>query len=191
MKFIFCIIALLVQPVFSYVVYRKQDKRQAALQMPLLGMSALYLIIQFFVFFKYCIKFPKALQGYSYLIQGGILLIFLLVEFAFLYASRYINTIEKQEQDSIRDFKDILQALEVKRVLIKDAERAELLNGIYDKMRYADAVSSSSVAVENKALMELVQHLSTNIELSDFEERCTQILELLEVRNIKLQKVRG
>lgn len=32
MKYIFCIIALLIQPVFSWYVYHKQDKKKAALR---------------------------------------------------------------------------------------------------------------------------------------------------------------
>ena len=39
MKYIFCIIALLIQPVFSWYVYHKQDKKKAALKMPMLYYS--------------------------------------------------------------------------------------------------------------------------------------------------------
>lgn len=191
MKFIFCIVALLIQPFFCYLVYKKQDKRQAALNMPMLYWSGAYLVVQIYVFFKYCLKFPEEYQMYSYLLQSGILVVFLILECAFFFSNRYINAIEKKEQDSIQDFKQILQELEVKKVLVKDAEKADLLNQIYDKMRYADPVSSPDVATENRALMELVQQLNDRTEMKEFEEQCTQILNLLEVRKIKNTKVKG
>lgn len=191
MKFIFCITALLIQPLFCYLVYKKQDKRQAALKMPMLYWSGAYLAVQMYVFFKYCLKFPEQYQMYSYLLQGGILAVFLLLEGAFFFSNRYINKVEKKEQDSIQDFRQILQELEVKKVLVKDAEKSNLLDKVYDKMRYADPVSSSNVAAENKALLELVQQLNDGTEISKFEEQCNQILDLLEVRKIKNMKERG
>ena len=44
MKYIFCIIALLIQPVFSWYVYHKQDKKKAALKMPMLYYSVAYMV---------------------------------------------------------------------------------------------------------------------------------------------------
>ena len=46
MKYIFCIIALLIQPVFSWYVYHKQDKKKAALKMPMLYYSVAYMVVQ-------------------------------------------------------------------------------------------------------------------------------------------------
>lgn len=59
MKYIFCIIALLIQPVFSWYVYHKQDKKKAALKMPMLYYSVAYMVVQLYVFFKFCSKFQK------------------------------------------------------------------------------------------------------------------------------------
>ena len=59
MKYIFCIIALLIQPVFSWYVYHKQDKKKAALKMPMLYYSVAYMVVQLYVFFKFCLKFPE------------------------------------------------------------------------------------------------------------------------------------
>ena len=59
MKYIFCIIALLIQPVFSWYVYHKQDKKKAALKMPMLYYSVAYMVVQLYVFFKFCSKFPE------------------------------------------------------------------------------------------------------------------------------------
>lgn len=191
MKYLFCIIALLIQPFFSWYVYRKQDKRQAALKMPMIYWSGTYLMIQFWVFFKFCRKIPESYQMYSFLIQGAILVVFLLIEYSLLFSNRYINDVEKKEQDSIRDFRQILQELEVKKILIKDAEKVILLDKVYDKMRYADPVSSPNIAVENRALLDLVQQLNDGTEMPEFEKQCNQILDLLEVRRIKNTKERG
>lgn len=36
-RYIFCVIAVLVQPLFVWYVYHKQDKREAALKIPMIG----------------------------------------------------------------------------------------------------------------------------------------------------------
>ena len=66
MKFIFCIIAILIQPFFAFLVYRKQEKQKAALKMPLLYLSVLYLVIQIVVFLKVCIKIPDDYEIFLY-----------------------------------------------------------------------------------------------------------------------------
>ena len=45
-RYIFCVIAVLVQPLFVWYVYHKQDKREAALKIPMIGCSVLYLVVQ-------------------------------------------------------------------------------------------------------------------------------------------------
>lgn len=69
-KYIFCLIAILMQPIFAFLVFHKQEKQKAALKMPLVYLSGVYLVIQIFVFFKVCLKIPKDYQVYSYLLQG-------------------------------------------------------------------------------------------------------------------------
>jgi len=34
-KYIFCLIAILMQPIFAFLVFHKQEKQKAALKMPL------------------------------------------------------------------------------------------------------------------------------------------------------------
>lgn len=58
-KYIFCLIAILMQPIFAFLVFHKQEKQKAALKMPLVYLSGVYLVIQIFVFFKVCLKIPK------------------------------------------------------------------------------------------------------------------------------------
>lgn len=59
MKYIFCIIALLIQPVFSWYVYHKQDKKKAALKMPMLYYSVAYMVVQLYVFLNSVQNFQK------------------------------------------------------------------------------------------------------------------------------------
>lgn len=59
MKYIFCIIALLIQPVFSWYVYHKQDKKKAALKMPMLYYSVAYMVVQLYVFLNSVQSFQK------------------------------------------------------------------------------------------------------------------------------------
>ena len=69
-RYIFCVIAVLVQPLFVWYVYHKQDKREAALKIPMIGCSVLYLVVQVYAFFKLCIKIPGKYGIFSYLIYS-------------------------------------------------------------------------------------------------------------------------
>lgn len=105
MKHIFCIIALLIQPVFSWYVYHKQDKKKAALKMPMLYYSVAYMVVQLYVFFKFCSKFPERYSIYSYLIQAAILLGFVIFEIILWGSNKYIEDVDNKEKQSIQDFK--------------------------------------------------------------------------------------
>lgn len=69
-RYIFCVIAVLVQPLFVWYVYHKQDKREAALKIPMIGCSVLYLVVQVYAFFKLCIKIPGKIR-YIFLSDSG------------------------------------------------------------------------------------------------------------------------
>jgi hypothetical protein len=191
MKYIFCIIAVIIQPFFSWYVYHKQDKRQAALKMPLLYYSVAYLIVQFYVFFKFCLKIPEDYQMYSYLIQAAILAVFIILEFALFGSNRYIQDVDNREQASIRDFKGLIQELEICGVGVTDPVNQQQLRALLDKMRYSDPVSSSAVEQENNNIHELIGQLSTITEHSEFAGKCNEISKQLDIRKIKNVKERG
>lgn len=191
MKYIFCIIALLIQPVFSWYVYHKQDKRQAALKMPMVYFSAVYLVAQMYVFFKFCSKIPENYQIYSYLIQGAILAAFLLLEIFLFAGNQYINRIQEQEQESIRDFKSLIKELEICRLDVADAENQKCIEKVYEKMRYSDPVSSKDVAAENCKIHELIMELSEITEQEEFSKKCREIEKWIEIRKIKNTKEQG
>lgn len=113
MKYIFCIIALLIQPVFSWYVYHKQDKKKAALKMPMLYYSVAYMVVQLYVFFKFCSKFPERYSIYSYLIQAAILVGFGIFEMILWGNNQYIEDVDNKEKQSIQDFKELIKTLEI------------------------------------------------------------------------------
>lgn len=117
-KYIFCLIAILMQPIFAFLVFHKQEKQKAALKMPLVYLSGVYLVIQIFVFFKVCLKIPKDYQVYSYLLQGVILAVFIIIEIAMAASNKYIT----------KDMKKELDALRVKTELMLDFEEEEFEN---------------------------------------------------------------
>ena len=102
-RYIFCVIAVLVQPLFVWYVYHKQDKREAALKIPMIGCSVLYLVVQVYAFFKLCIKIPGKYGIFSYLIQAVILAVFIALELALSGSNKYIKRVQENEQNSIRD----------------------------------------------------------------------------------------
>ena len=109
LKYIFCLIAILIQPIFAFLVFHKQEKQKAALKMPLVYLSGVYLVIQIFVFFKVCLKIPEDYQVYSYLLQGVILAVFIIIEIAMAASNKYITKVQTQEQSSIEVFKGLIQ----------------------------------------------------------------------------------
>lgn len=191
MKYIFCILALLIQPVSAWCVYHKQDKREAALKMPMLFFSGVYLIIQMYVFVKFCMKFPEDYQIWSYLIQTAILVVFVILELALFGSNKYIKAVETREQDSIRDFKNLVTELEICRVDIEDTENINTLDLLLEKMRYSDPVSSPAVEQENNKIHELIAELSNITEHELFKWKCDEIAKQLEIRKIKNTKERG
>ena len=97
-RYIFCVIAVLVQPLFVWYVYHKQDKREAALKIPMIGCSVLYLVVQVYAFFKLCIKIPGKYGIFSYLIQAVILAVFIALELALSGSNKYIKKVQENEK---------------------------------------------------------------------------------------------
>lgn len=190
-RYLFCIIALLVQPVSAWYVYHKQDKRKAALKMPMLFFSTVYLVVQIFVFWKYCRLFPEEWKMYSYLIQAAILVIFIVIELALFGSNKYIEDVQQREQDSIRDFKGLIKELEICKVGVSDAENLKHIDKLLEIMRYSDPVSSQAVAQENQKIHELIEELSGITEQELFVRKCDEITKQLEIRKIKNVKEQG
>lgn len=191
MKYIFCILALLIQPVFTWYVFHKQDKKEAALKMPMLYYSGVYLVVQIFVFVKFCLKIPENYQMWSYLIQAAILVVFIILEMALFGSNKYIKDVETREQNSIRDFKSLVSELEICRVGVEDTENLKVLDSLVEKMRYSDPVSSPAVEQENNKIHELIKELSSITEHELFKKKCDEIGKQLEIRKIKNTKERG
>lgn len=133
-RYIFCVIAVLVQPLFVWYVYHKQDKREAALKIPMIGCSVLYLVVQVYAFFKLCIKIPGKYGIFSYLIQAVILAVFIALELALSGSNKYIKKVQENEQNSIRDFKNLIKELEICRLDISE-ENKKYIDKLYEKMR--------------------------------------------------------
>jgi len=191
MKYIFCIIALIVQPLSAWNVYHKQDKRKAALKMPMLYFSGVYLLIQFFVFIKFCMKIPESFEIFSYIIQAVILIVFVMLELSLFGSNQYIENIQQKEQSSIREFKGLIRELEICRLSVEDIVNQQHIDRLLEKMRYADPVSSPAVAYENEKIHELIEELSGITEQELFTRKCNEIAKQLEIRRIKNVKEQG
>ena len=191
-KLIFCIIALLIQPLFVYVVYlRKQKKSEAGLKMPLLYFSGAYLVVQLYVFFKYCLKLKGDLEIYSYLIQAGILIVFIILELFLILHNSHIKRIDKQEEESVADFKSLMEQLEIKKVMLDDAEKQKELSKVLETMQYQDPVSSKEVLEINRQIEVLISGITEEMEIDKVSSVCNKILKLIDVRKIKNTKERG
>ena len=184
MKYIFCIIALLVQPVFSWYVYHKQDKKKAALKMPMLYYSVAYMIVQLYVFFKFCSKFPERYSIYSYLIQAAILVGFGIFEMILWGNNQYIEDVDNKEKQSIQDFK----YLEICRVNVQDTANKTNIDKLYERMRYENPVSSPKAIEENLKIKGLIAELADITDNTLFEAKCKEIVKQLDIRKIKNTK---
>lgn len=191
MKYIFCILALIIQPAFVWYVYHKQDKRDAASKMPMIYFSGVYLAVQLYVFFKYCMKIPEDYQRYSYLIQGAILAVFIILELSLFGSNKYISDIQKKEQDSIGDFKNLIKELEICKLNVTEPNNMKCIDEIYEKMKYADPVSSVEVAQENEKIHQLIEELSDITDCKQFASKCKEIEKQLDIRALKNKKEQG
>lgn len=191
-KFIFCIIALSIQPLFVYMVYlREQKKNDAALKMPLLYFSGVYFVVQIYVFIKYCLKLKGDFEIYSYLIQAGILVVFIIMEILLVLHNRYIKRVDKQEGESVAEFKALIKQLEVKKMLFDNVEKQQEVNKVLEIMRYQDPVSCKDVVEINNQMGALINGITEEMDIEKVSSRCNKIIKLLDVRKIKNTKERG
>ena len=188
MKYIFCIIALLIQPVFSWYVYHKQDKKKAALKMPMLYYSVAYMVVQLYVFFKFCSKFPERYSIYSYLIQVAILLGFVIFVMVLWGSNKYIEDVDNKEKQSIQDFKELIKDLEICRVNVQDTANKANIDKFYERMRYENPVSSPKAIEENLRIKGLIAELADITDNTLFEAKCNEIVKQLDIRKIKNTK---
>ena len=173
-----------------WYVYHKQDKREVALKIPMIGCSVLYLVVQVYAFFKLCIKIPGKYGIFSYLIQAVILAVFIALELALSGSNKYIKRVQENEQNSIRDFKNLIKELEICRLDISE-ENKKYIDKLYEKMRYSNPVSSPEVSQENEKIHKLIAELPGITESSQFEAKCLEIEKQLDIRKIKNTKEQG
>lgn len=185
MKYIFCGIALLIQPIFAWYVYHRQDKTRAAMKMPMIYFSGVYLVAQFTVFWKICRRIPPDYEKYAYLIQGALLVGFIILQLVLFGSNKYIEDVEAREQESIREFKKLIENMEICNALIHNPDKKKCVEDLLEKMRYADPVSSEEVAEENEKICKLIAELSDEMEMDLFQNKCSEIEKQLEIRKIK------
>ncbi len=183
--YVFCVIALLIQPVIVWYVYHKQDKDKASLRVPMVAYSFAYIVIQFFVFWKYLRWFTGDRQPFAYIIQLGILIAFTALEIALLSSNRYAERVENERKESTDAFVRIRQMMEIEITKNTDPERKSMLNAISEQMRYESPVSNENVVEENQRLMTLIENISETSG-EEFEQRCEEIRQVIQQRKIKM-----
>lgn len=188
MKYLFCVIAILIQPILLYFVFKKQEKPKAALRMPYIYVSGLYLIIQFYTYFKFFRKLP---QDYAFLIQISILVGFLLVEAIILIGNHYIKRVDKDKKLKIEGIKNLIQNLEIKKMEFEDPEKLKHINEFLELLKYSDPVSMESDQRENMQLDEIIQKLDKNMTLEDIEKSCKKAIKIINARNLRIKNSKG
>ena len=96
----------------------------------------------------------------------------------------------ENEQNSIRDFKNLIKELEICRLDISE-ENKKYIDKLYEKMRYSNPVSSPEVSQENEKIHKLIAELPGITESSQFEAKCLEIEKQLDIRKIKNTKEQG
>lgn len=191
MKYIFCIIAILLQPIFILYGCHGEDKRLRALKMSMISLSVAYLVIQFYVFFKVCTKIYIFHRESFYAVQGAMLAVFFILEGIFFCMNQYIIRVQKREASCIVEYKAIIKRLEILMEQTDDFQNKECIQELYEKMKYEDPVSSEKVANENKKINELIAQLSEIEENALFAQKCKEIEKEVKVRNKKNLKEQG
>ncbi len=112
------------------------------------------------------------------------------LELALSGSNKYIKRVQENEQNSIRDFKNLIKEIEICRLDVSE-ENKKYIDKLYEKMRYSDPVSSPEVAQENEKIHELIAELTGITESSQFEAKCLEIEKQLDIRKIKNTKEQG
>lgn len=186
LKYAFCIIAVLVQVVAGFLILRERDKEKAALRMPMVYIGGVYLVIQFFVYFKYCRYLP---ERYAVLLQGALLVLFIIIEVGLSGSNSYIRRVDSQMKESTEGFREILQSLNIKRVEFNGLAAQGYLDALYEKMKFSDPTGGSETNREDKRLSELIRSMDTGMSVEKIKTRCAEAEKVLAIRNQK-NKVR-
>ncbi len=184
MKYIFCIIAVIMQIPFLYSVLRKQNKNISALRMPYVYLSVTYMALQFYIFFKYCLRLP--LQDAKF-IQMGILVVFILLEVLLFVGNKYIKRVDRTQRNSTAEFRNIIKELEMKRAEFDDPGKRACIDKLSEELKYSDPHSTESVRHENLRLEELVKNLESLKDVEEIKAICTEASSILSIRNVKIK----
>lgn len=188
MKYVFCIIAVIIQIPFLYSVFRKQNKNISALRMPYVYLSVTYMALQFYLFFKYCFRLP--VQDAKFM-QMGILVAFISLEVLLFVGNQYIKRVDGKQGSSTAEFRNIIKELEMKRLEFDDPEKRVCIDKLSEELKYSDPNSTECVRQENKRLEELVKNLESHKDVEEIEAICTEASRVLSIRNIKNKNGKG
>lgn len=108
----------------------------------------------------------------------------------FVRQQQIYKKVQENEQNSIRDFKNLIKELEICRLDISE-ENKKYIDKLYEKMRYSNPVSSPEVSQENEKIHKLIAELPGITESSQFEAKCLEIEKQLDIRKIKNTKEQG
>lgn len=151
-------------------------------------MSGGYLVIQFYAFFKYCMKLP---DEYAQFVQIGILAIFILLEILLFVGNRYIKRVDMKQKSDVEEFKDIVRNFEMKRLEFDDASILQIINQLLDELKYSDPNSGECVREENLRLRELSQKIDKKSSVEEIQTICLEASKVLKKRNLKNKSERA
>ena len=184
MKYIFCIIAVVLTLATWIYVFSIKDKNKAMLKVLYVASSVIYLVAQFFVFIKIGRRSWGFLDKYSYLVQVICLFAYILVILISTLVDKYIMSIQRKEERSISTFVQIRQGIEESIVLAKHDEVKNRLMKLSDSVRYMNPVCHGAEK-EEAEILQLIQ----NLKQYSFNEEalcqiCDDIEQLLKMREI-------
>ena len=191
MKYIFCILAILIFIFFSWIVFFKQNKKKAALNIPILAYTGAYLYVQFWIFFKYLVKLPDKYEYWVYIVQVIILILFVVGKLLLFGSNVYINNVQNKQQQSIKDFKALIEEVQIIKVGLTSLEQKRQLDLLIEKMKYTDPVSNSTAQNINEKIEQLIEELSNAKTADSFDKIYADIEKQIDLRKIKNTKEFG
>lgn len=186
-KYIFNIIACILTLTVWIYVYSIKNKRTAMFKVIYVGISSLYFAVQMFLYFRICKYMPEAMEPLSYKIQGWCLGGFLIAIFIYTLANAYIRRIQKKEDESIGNFRQIRKELEECSIIVKNDEVRKQIMNLSETARYMDPVCYG-VEQEEQQILQLLQELKRSESQEAGQNICLKIDELFKLRKIRADK---
>ena len=171
--------------IVCYLCIHKKDTRVPLFEITITRYSMIYSGIQ--LVFNFVVMILGIVQLWIILLTNVIFIAFYLIVLLFAtYTKNYESVYEKQNKDSVRNFKSIKISIETLDGKVQDYELKQAMHKLGEVIQYSDPVSSQELLIIEEKIIKHVELLENLIETEKVEEAistCNKLIDIVDERN--------